>query len=587
MVERSTFATLVIIVIVYPLLTLRQGLDLTDMGLSLALYRWIFDDPQCITFGLIWWGTDVIGGLWMKLFGSFGGVIAVKAGGVIITYVIAYFSFSTLTRYFPRLIALTAVVLCAIVLSPVTNLWLHYNTLSAMFYALIAYFLIKGLQEERDRYLWIAGLLTTVNVAVRFPNMTGMALAFVIVYYGMRNRVAFRSVARSVGFYLLGVAIAGIVSLLVMYYLGHVGLVIKSVTDFFSMSTGGVTTEHTPSHQLITLFTKNMQSGFHGLKLLLSLSIIPVVLWLYQSTIIRLRVSPKVGYLLQLLLVIGCLYVFLSWVFPILKAFSAGKFLPLITISLPLLMIFSFKRGAVHYLFVIATIVFFAFPIGSANSQAVAIHASWVGFALLIAYVLNHVIIDGKSSDRNKLFSLKNFSKLYILVTMGVIIYSATVAGNSLVYGESVERDSVTTTIDHPKLRGILTTQVKAKALTSVLTELDKLNQPGDRILVYNQIPIMHYLTDRKPYLNNPSPELYRRLLPDFIEKIESEDYPLPVAVRGKAKDIWFLGEVGTRITEYLQQNQYKLYWENQEYEIWLPPQMLPDSTTITQSFTE
>ena len=117
-----------------------------------------------------------------------------------------------------------------------------------------------------------------------------------------------------------------------------------------------------------------------------------------------------------------------------------------------------------------------------------------------------------------------------------------------------------------------------------LLNELKKYISEGDYLLVYEGIPLIHFLTKTKPYLDNPWVDLYR--LDIFLKKFEHalKQRPiLPVIVRAKANtstETWPKGIVSTlsQKNRYVQKrpiwdkfvtsNQYSIVWENDFFEI-------------------
>jgi len=124
----------------------------------------------------------------------------------------------------------------------------------------------------------------------------------------------------------------------------------------------------------------------------------------------------------------------------------------------------------------------------------------------------------------------------------------------------------------------------RAKVVEELLNELKKYISEGDYLLVYEGIPLIHFLTKTKPYLDNPWVDLYR--LDIFLKKFEHalKQRPiLPVIVRAKANtstETWPKGIVSTlsQKNRYVQKrpiwdkfvtsNQYSIVWENDFFEI-------------------
>lgn len=70
------------LIIIYPLLFIWQGLDFSDTGYFLSCYQQVFNDPESISGITFSWLTNIIGGIWVALFGDSLGLLGVNLAGV-------------------------------------------------------------------------------------------------------------------------------------------------------------------------------------------------------------------------------------------------------------------------------------------------------------------------------------------------------------------------------------------------------------------------------------------------------------------------------------------------------------------------
>jgi hypothetical protein len=75
-------------------------------------------------------------------------------------------------------------------------------------------------------------------------------------------------------------------------------------------------------------------------------------------------------------------------------------------------------------------------------------------------------------------------------------------------YRDLTDRSQLTTQLEHESLRGIFTTSGRAESVNQLLDEIEHLVEPGDVMLAYNCIPMLHYITRTVPALGNPWPTL-------------------------------------------------------------------------------
>ena len=169
--------------LLYPFITVNQGMDVSDTLYSLTNFlffremegMWMISTYLSNVTGWILtclpFGTTVLG---LKIYTSlFIAVCALAAYKYLMKWMPAWIVF------WGEMIALSY---CWI---PSTIL---YNYLTYLLFLLGTLYLYKGLVEEKTKYLLLAGFLLGVNVFVRIPNLTQMALIIGLWYYMIRKR---------------------------------------------------------------------------------------------------------------------------------------------------------------------------------------------------------------------------------------------------------------------------------------------------------------------------------------------------------------------------------------------------------------
>lgn len=167
-----------IILFLYPFLTVNQGVDVSDSTYSFSNFlffermegMWVVSTYVSNVAGWLLtklpFGTTLLG---MKIYATF-----LVSGTVLLVYYM-------FRRWMPAWIAfvgeMVAIGFCWI---PAGIL---YNYLSYFLFTLGAVLLYQGLVEEKDNLLILAGVTLGVNVFVRIPNLTEMALIVGLWYY--------------------------------------------------------------------------------------------------------------------------------------------------------------------------------------------------------------------------------------------------------------------------------------------------------------------------------------------------------------------------------------------------------------------
>ena len=167
-----------VILFLYPFLTVNQGVDVSDSTYSFS--NFLFFERMEGMWVVSTYVSNLVGWMLTKLpFGTT--LLGMKLYATLLvsgTALLVYFAFQ---KWMPAWIAfvgeMIAIGFCWI---PTGIL---YNYLTYLLFTLGAILLYQGLVEEKDSLLIAAGLCLGVNVFVRIPNLTEMALIVGLWYY--------------------------------------------------------------------------------------------------------------------------------------------------------------------------------------------------------------------------------------------------------------------------------------------------------------------------------------------------------------------------------------------------------------------
>lgn len=167
-----------IILFLYPFMTVNQGVDVSDSTYSFS--NFLFFERMEGMWVVSTYVSNVVGWLFTKLpLGST--LLGMKIYTTLFisgTALLVYFMFR---KWMPAWIAfvgeMIAIGFCWI---PAGIL---YNYLTYFLFTLGAILLYEGLVEEKDKLLVLAGIILGLNVFVRIPNLTEMALIVGLWYY--------------------------------------------------------------------------------------------------------------------------------------------------------------------------------------------------------------------------------------------------------------------------------------------------------------------------------------------------------------------------------------------------------------------
>lgn len=167
-----------IILLIYPLIKINQGVDVSDSTYSLGNY--LFFERLEGTWVISTYLSNVVGWLFTKLpFGTTLLGMNLYTGLVVSGLAIGLYFF--LSKWMPDWIVFIGEFVA------IGFLWIPtgilYNYLTYVFFSMGAVLLYKGLVEENNKWLAAAGIMLGLNVWVRIPNLAEMALIVCVWYY--------------------------------------------------------------------------------------------------------------------------------------------------------------------------------------------------------------------------------------------------------------------------------------------------------------------------------------------------------------------------------------------------------------------
>ena len=192
-----------LILLLYPLIKINQGVDVSDSSYSLGNYMFF---PQMKGMWVIsTYLSNVIGWLMLKLPFADRLLLMNLYTGLLVSALVL-FLYYVMKKWMPAWIVFMGEMIA------IGFLWIPtgilYNYLTYVFFAVGAIFLYKGLVEEKKVLLLAAGIVLGLNVWVRVSNLTEMALIFCVWYHCYIRRERIQSVWRTL-FSKTGWCIAG------------------------------------------------------------------------------------------------------------------------------------------------------------------------------------------------------------------------------------------------------------------------------------------------------------------------------------------------------------------------------------------
>jgi hypothetical protein len=167
---------------------------------------------------------------------------------------------------------------------------------------------------------------------------------------------------------------------------------------------------------------------------------------------------------------------------------------------------------------------------------------------------------------------------IIVLVTLGLNL--------TYVYRDAPRADLSYAVSNEPTLRGILTNEARSNAVNGLVEATQQHIKSGSMIWATPDMPMVYFLTSTRPFTNHPWDNLYNAGAYEQMLTQSEIQRPLPAAVvtsKGTARHaLWphviapgaehdYTQKEKIR-SEFLTRHRYVKAWENNFFELWLPP---------------
>ena len=552
-----------------------QGFDVCDDGFVLTFYQQIFTNPESVEYVFLYWFSGIVGGVWYQLYED-GGVLWFRLLAIIVNTSTFYIAYKLLKQYVNKDFLLFALVM-ALFVNDYGYLTYYHNQLTAMMTVLIIYVLHKAVVKNKLSLYVLSGILLSVNVFTRIPNLVLFSLILVIPYaYYLRKDSILKSF-RPVLFLGMGSICGLLMVFIALWSLGQVGIMKNAL---FTISDLGET--ENSSHNFGSIFKAPFYNYISITIETFKLIVISVVLYVLKRIIPDNKVFTVLIHTLAILL-------FGFW-------FNTNNIYPIYCLCLigSIAVLYSKKVYIdIKLIGLLSALALITISLGSAggikNSGYMAI---WIGLPLFF-YVANHFNVFFQDSKFFKSSSLSRLSKasvhlfLWSIVVAFLILKTYNISQQS--YFDTGSRFEKTYAINSPLVKGIYTTEKRANVINDLLSNLDKFVEPNDYLMVYDKIPMVHFLTETQPYMYNPWIWIYDyNSFEKKLKKAEAEIPNLPLVLQQKFETISSFSEaipdyMSTKkentnfhsnerkrlMNSFLERNNYSIVWSNEYFNIY------------------
>lgn len=575
-----------VILILFPLLKVNQGIDLTDTAYSLGNYA--FFGENTVLWTLLTFLSNVLGFFFTKL--PFGGtMLGMKVYSSLLISAMALLGYRFFRTKMPAVIAflaeLSAIGMCW---CPSVILY-NYMTYALLLTAVILLF--RGLVRKHPGCLVAAGVVLGLNTLVRFPN-NGLEVLLILTlwYYGYLKKKPLAEIAKETGLCIAGYAagfVAVLAGMMLLYGTGTLGTMIEGV---FGMA--GSASDYTFG-EMLGMITDAYLHGA-GWMAYMVLCILPgIPFFAIQKE--RFPLLRKVVYCICiafLFIVLGRWGMFNFKYYQKEAALQWGVVFLILSLGICVWMLFSRMQDCEWKLIAaMSLIVILITPLGSNNYVWPALNNLFF-VAPITFWTIYRFARWGRPyldvTGKVPLFSVKAMTMAMVIA----FLIQAVGIGCNYVFLDGEDGHKRDTTVEGSRiLRGMKTNAANAGTLEELNIFMLENNTEyrNKKVILYGNIPGLSYYLHKAPAVYTSWADLdtnsYERLAEDLNtlnQTMTEENRPLVIfseEIMAQVLDLQENGMAGEgsvweqklkAVLDFMTVNEYQMVFENEKYAVFV-----------------
>lgn len=512
-----------LILILYPLVKIRQGVDVTDTTFSLTNFQYFASMNGTVTVALF--VANVVGH-WMMYLPFGDTMVGMYFYTALIQSATACIAYAALRRKIPApLIFVGEWIALGLCWCPSTVL---YNYLTYLFMTAGVLLLYTGILEDNRKYYVAAGICLGINVAVRMPNVVQMAFIVAVWYGAVICGRTWKQTVQDTLWCILGYAAGFGVPLAAICIRYGVSAYPAMVKSLFAMTDKA--TDYKPMAMLSGMFGNYIT----GLYRLIFAGICMAGGWLLFT--VQRRVFPGRRGMMAL-----CKTAYVAVLFVLLRFYwGRGVFsfryyedssIYYLAVLLLLVTIFAalyclLKKGICLELKILAALIpvqIFVTPLGSNNYLYPIVNNLFivVPFLLWAAYDRYVSHRAGNVRDGETIVSRTgNYGFLWrapLALLIALIFIQSTGFHMSYSFRDGIHGEARDTKLTTPvKAIGVYTSRDNAAWLEELAEYTESANLTGREVILYGEIPGLAYLLNMPPALSTSWSDLDSYLIEEY-----------------------------------------------------------------------
>lgn len=518
------------ILLLYPFLTLNQGVDVSDSTYSFS--NFLFFENMEGMWVVSTYISNVVGWILTKLpLGTT--IIGLKFYATLLvsgTVLLVYYMFC---KWMPAWIVFIGEIIA------VGFCWIPegilYNYLTYFLLTLGAVLLYQGLVEEKDQLLILAGVILGINVFVRIPNLTEMALIVGLWYYlGSKRRKANVIVNKTVKC-LIGYMVGILIPLIgVICQFGITGIV-----DMITGLTGIQSSDDTYSafSMIITVIDAYKRTSKWACLIVFGIAMGMVVFFCFRG---KWETLKRLAYIAGMAVLLRFLWGRGMFSFRYYEDYSSMYEWGMIGLYLiwiaGIYMLVATKNSLEEKLWAVIVLVITAVtPLGSNNYTFQNLNNLFLTAPFA---VYTYVKLFRRNVGKG-IFSSITFPWKAMLVMLGFMIMMQSVGFHSqFVFRDGMNGVKRDFCLEEPKtVAGMYTTEENGKSLLELMQYIEKKELQEKEVVLYGDCPGLSFILDMPFAIGTAWPDLGSYAYETFVQDLEELETAPVVIIRNMTGD--------------------------------------------------
>jgi hypothetical protein len=564
------------ILLIWQILLTFQGLDLADTGFHLTAFRFIFEDPYSVQYSMMFWLSDACGALWMKIWPD-GGLYWFKLGWVVVISSAFMLYFSLLKPLLGKQNAVIGLAITLIFILQGGPECLNYDIFSTLGFALGILFLYNGLIKNRLELIILSGLVFGMSVFFKLSNITSLAFFLLIPFFSFLNKENFTSFLKKSMSWLIGISVGMVAILILIWRLGQLDLFLNNLSVVSSMGKD-IHASHGIKPMLLS-YLAGYSIAF------VCLIVFMLAVWFYIRMSNKfLNLFTEKNHLFLFLFTVLLIVVFTIFLKDVFWSKVRYLFIALMVFQGIVLITDKKCRNEIRILSLAGLILLLIAPLGSDSGLGKSTWGMWILGSMILT-----VPIDLKQLPFVRPPMSIPQSKFVTQLLAIIVLFTAIVYAWEETYFDEGSRISKIYPIEHPQMRCIYTSKERARTVNELILGGFPKVKDEKYLLAFIEIPMLNYLSDKKPFISTSWPKLYynpktfRQKLEEALQRrkafpaiIRQKQNTMMADWPGKPEPDYLLyptdlskwPEHGKILNEFIAQNNYQVVWENDMFQL-------------------